>query len=528
MRISQSRPKSLSSNAVWNITPVVLLTVINFLLTPFIIRSIGTDDYGLYMILVSIGGMMGIMNFGLGEATMRYVAYYYGRNDLDGINRVLGSTLSVYSISSIGICLIIALLAPTLIGIFSISADKCELGIQLLRITAINFALISIYSVFVSVTRALQRYDYYAKITIVQNIFQMIGTVIVIILGYGIFGLVSWIAITSLFTLFLSAMVARRLIPRIRLRPSMSREGIKEVSGYGLFSMISQVMGMLHANADRLILGSLINPAAVAYLAVPNNLALRVNSAVLSGGSALFPRFSAMEDPAETKRLFFDSMWLFLCATIVLFVPITILLPDFLRLWISRDFAMKSAWVGQILAFICIFRGAFIPHEFYFRGVGKPQYISIILFISGGGTLLANLFLIPKLGLAGAGYCYAIDIFVGFGAIAFSCRRLFAMESFRPLVRIILLPLLIGLAGIGGGVFVRNRFLEVGWTGLILLGISFALILVIAIVAVEYLASKDSPRIKFLLNIVQRLFPSLRVSSDKSVVVGKLPPIIEK
>ena len=118
-----------------------------------------------------------------------------------------------------------------------------------------------------------------------------------------------------------------------------------------------------------------------------------------------------------------------LCATIIIFVPLTVLFPDFLRLWINPEFARKGAWVGQLIAFSCIFRGAFIPYFGLLGGLGKPQYISYISIAVGLTSLTVNLILIPMFGLSGAGYAYIVEISWSFAAIVFICRRFLGMAS---------------------------------------------------------------------------------------------------
>ena len=43
--------------------------------------SSGDFTDGIFLLIGSILGLLGVMNFGLGEATLRYVARYYGEGD---------------------------------------------------------------------------------------------------------------------------------------------------------------------------------------------------------------------------------------------------------------------------------------------------------------------------------------------------------------------------------------------------------------------------------------------------------------
>jgi O-antigen/teichoic acid export membrane protein len=93
--ISASKPKSLFNSATWSLLSTIWFTGVGFLLTPFLIGRLGADSYGLFLLVTSVSGFLGVMDLGLGQATVRYVAYYCGREDLAGINRCVGATSAV-------------------------------------------------------------------------------------------------------------------------------------------------------------------------------------------------------------------------------------------------------------------------------------------------------------------------------------------------------------------------------------------------------------------------------------------------
>ncbi|MFH0756018.1 MAG: flippase, partial [Bacteroidota bacterium] len=69
-----AKTKGLFSNALWNILSVSFTAVAGFLVVPIVLKSLGTDNYGIYAIILMIGGFAVLQNLGLGEATLKYVA----------------------------------------------------------------------------------------------------------------------------------------------------------------------------------------------------------------------------------------------------------------------------------------------------------------------------------------------------------------------------------------------------------------------------------------------------------------------
>jgi len=484
--ITSSRPISLIRNGAWNIFFTLWSAAVTFFLTPFLIASIGTDHYGLFVLLMSVSGLMGIMDLGLGQATLRYVAHYYGRNDLDGVNRVVGATFFVYIFSGVTGWSILFFGAPFIVSILSVPQGEVELSVKLLHLTAFNFGISFISGAFSSIPQALRRFDISTKMSVVQNIFQVCGTVGILVAGYGIYELVVWSVVTSIFNQAISIVVVKRLIPRIRLRPTPTREGLREIFGYGIYSLATNIMGMIWGQADRLLLGILVNPASVGYLTVPQQISFRGSGIVASAGGALFPKFSSMEDRGSIRQLYLVSTWIMLCATVALFVPFTILIPDFLRLWINPEFAAKSSFIGQLIACSCIVRGAFVPYDALFRGMGKPQYLTIQFLGSGITSLVLNIILIPRLGLAGAGYCYLATLIWGFVAIVFAWKRVLEMPSLIPLMRSVIVPIGLGFVLLLAGNALRSTLPAPDWTMFGLLSVSFVVMTAAVLIGAEW------------------------------------------
>ena len=468
--ITTSRPKSLIGNGLWSVAFTVWSTGVTFFLTPFLIGKIGTDHYGLFILLMSISGMMGIMNLGLGEATLRYVAYYYGRNDMAGINRVVGATFSVYVVMGLLGWAALFFGAGWITGLLALSPADQALGASLLRLTAFSFGLGFVSGSYASIPQALQRFDISTKVSIAQSIFQVAGTVTILFAGLGIYELVLWSVATAIFMQVVNTIVAKRLIPNLHLRPRPSKAGLKEVFGYGVFSLLGSILGMVWNQADRLLLGAFVNASAVAFLTVPYTVCFRGLDVLSSGSAALMPRYSMVANRKEQIPLFLLTTWGLLSCSVAFFVPVSVLLPDLLRLWISPAFARSSAQVGQIIAVSCLFRGAALAYQPFIRGIGKPHVLTVLMAISAVASLALNLVLIPRWGLVGAGYSYCLSVLWVSGMVFYAWRSLLRMSSLLPLLRAFVIPLLVGVCCLALTWYVRSLIVEVGWANLIAMG----------------------------------------------------------
>lgn len=442
---------SLTSNATWNIMARIVPLAIAFILTPILISRLGIDYYGLYMLIMSLSGMLGLMSLGLGDATIRYVAYYGSRKDFAGVNRVFRATLSVYLVTGICTLIIVLVSSSKIISLFAIMPAKKEIAITLLQLTGVSFLFSLVSSVICAIPQAFQRYDVSTKITFIVSFFQAIITVGLLLQGYGIVALVGVGIATNVLSILLNTVAARHLVPELNFTPFLSKNGLKEVFGYGLYSFVSQIFGTAFSYSDRLITGIFISSTSVGYLTVPQDLALRALSLVGQGGSVLFPKFSTIEDSNERAHLYLNATWAMIFFSSILFVPLTVFISDFISLWISKEFAAQCSMIGQLIAFSSIIRGAFVPYEALFKGINKPQYITVLAFVVGFTSLGINWILIPRYGLAGAGYSYCISALWGVATLILTWKYVLHCKSFSPLIRTVLVPLLLAMICVGLG-----------------------------------------------------------------------------
>jgi len=506
--VTASKPRSLLGNAGWSFVSTAWFAASSFILTPFLIAHLGTNHYGLFVLLASITGVLGVLDLGLGQATLRYVAHYYGRKDMAGINRTLGATFAVHVLTGSLAWALLFYGASWVAGWLAVAPQDLELTVDILLVMAISFGLTLVSGAFGAIPKALQRYDLDTAVQLGQSILQLLGTAAILLLGMGIYELVVWGLMTTLFRQILNMALAKHLIPELRLVPRPSREGLREVFGFGIYSAISQLLAVVWQESDRLLLGTLFSASAVGYLTLPKNLVTRGASALCSAGSALFPRFGATEDRHEIRRLLLDATWSMFSASIVLFVPITVLLPDFLRLWVGPEFAATSARVGQVLAFSFIFRGGFVPYQGLFQGLGKPQYLTVISLGSGLTILALNLLLIPAFGLVGAGYAYVLALAWGFSGLLYAWKVIKEQAPWSPLVRAALLPCALALVSLSSCLWIRTLAGEPRWLALVLLGVLFAGITSSLLVGADWLLARSESHAASLLRALARLLRS--------------------
>lgn len=459
------KPQSLSKNALWNVVSTGVSMAVLFFLAPYLIHHLGVENYGVYLFLATISGMLGLANLGLGEATLRYVAYYASRKDIVGINKVFRATFFVTLVSgSIAATTTIAT-ASWIINSLNFLHLEARFGVYLLQLTAIGFLIRFVAGTFISIPQALLRYDIYCQIVIAESVLRAVGCVVVVFVGADLEGLMFLNLLLSLFFLAAALITSKRLIAGLVFWGLPSRQAIREVFGYGIYAFASQLVGIGWQYADRILLGVFVSASAIAYFSVPQDLVMRLLTLIAAApAAALMPKFAGITDRDRLRELYMQSTSLFLCLTIIVFVPLAVFVKDFLNLWVSPDFAQQSGLIALLFCASSIIRGAFVPYEALFRGIGRPQYYLVIILMSSLTVLATGLLLIPKLGLQGAGYAICITPIWGIAAVTFTLFYLLKIRSLLLPIKLFVIPTIIGIVCLGGALWARDGLSDhLGW-----------------------------------------------------------------
>jgi O-antigen/teichoic acid export membrane protein len=261
---------------------------------------------------------------------------------------------------------------------------------------------------------------------------------------------------------------------------------------------------MVQREGGKMLLGAQLGPTPVAYLGTPDNVAQRIHMVVASGSETLMPRFSANRSSKVAQELFLHGTWASLVVSLVLLLPFVLLLPDFLRLWISPEFARESARLGQMAALSYIAQGAYAPAATFFRGIGKPWLVTVVIFFAGAATVGSSLVLVPRHGIIGVGYAYLLGSVPAVVGLLHCWFHMFGWLSYRGLFRLIGLPLTMGGIAIASEYAVRSFFAELNWFSLFLLGGGFAAWMAALILGADWaLGGATAPSKRFLASILE-------------------------
>src|SRR5438094_9823521 len=87
--------RKVARNALYNSGAWAVSVLIAILVTPYLVRKLGTEGYGVYALLTSLVGYFSLMDLGLGQGVTKFVAQYVAQDDAEAVASSIGSALSV-------------------------------------------------------------------------------------------------------------------------------------------------------------------------------------------------------------------------------------------------------------------------------------------------------------------------------------------------------------------------------------------------------------------------------------------------
>lgn len=260
----------LKKGALLTYLNIFLTNIIGVVLTPFIIRSLGDSEYGLYTLIGSFVIYLSLMDMGLNNTIVRFVAKYRLQNNKVAEQEFLSTTMIVYFGISFVLVLIGILLFFNIDSIFDKSLTEVEIHkakiMFVILVFNLSFSLPG--GAFQAICNAYEHFVFPRVVTIVKYLLRAVSIVAILSLGSKAIGLVILETVLSLITIIVTAIyVYQKLNIRISLK-THNFSLVKEIFNYSFWVFLFGIVAKFQWNAGQVVLGMNTNTVTVAIFGV--------------------------------------------------------------------------------------------------------------------------------------------------------------------------------------------------------------------------------------------------------------------
>jgi O-antigen/teichoic acid export membrane protein len=376
MKIGERTVNNALFNAVSGIIPLIL----SFIFWPYIVDQLGDASYGIFALVNTVIGYFSLLDLGLGNAVVKYVAQYSG-SDRERMAEVVGVALSVFLAAGlIGVLIILSIARALAARWLKVPPELVDAAYQAFCAASLGFFLTMLLTLFTAITNGLSRYDISGIAMALMGVFTTIGAVLLLRAGFGLIHLV-WLNILMPLALVLFYLImVRRLIPGMSFRPRLKTRTLKQILHFGMFAMLSRVTDVISAQVNLLIIGALLGVASVTYYVIPFTILSRLTNLLCRVGMVIFPAISELQGQNRhdtIRELYLTASRIILSFAAAFAIPLLVFGVHFLRLWMDPEFARRGGLVLQLITgavFLNLFTS--VP-TFVVNGLGRPKVSGI-------------------------------------------------------------------------------------------------------------------------------------------------------
>jgi O-antigen/teichoic acid export membrane protein len=405
----------VARGGLWGLGGQGITLLTSLIATPFIIRLLGTEYYGLLTLVNVLIGYFAFSDFGVGIASTKHAAEARAHGDDKEESAVVWTSLILIIIPVILVSGFLFASAGFLVeSVFKIPthlAREARLAIQLVPVIIGASAVSGILN---TPQLVRLRYDLNAAITMGSSALQTCIVLAAILMGGKIVSVILVMASVSVTTALLHLIVSSNLFPRMR-RPGINRKLIRPLLKFGLGIVAMAAIGLVIVYGEKLLLVRLGSVKLLAYYNVAFTLAGLLTLATNATCQPLFPTFVYLWSGNERERLrrLYDGV---MRGVLFVSVPGAILIcacaKDFLRLWAGPEYGQESTYAAYILAFGCVVYCLSLAPRNLLTAMGEVNLVARYQAAEIVPYFLLAYVLIAKFGVPGAAIAWCLRVII--------------------------------------------------------------------------------------------------------------------
>jgi O-antigen/teichoic acid export membrane protein len=411
----------------WAVTLVTIAAT--YVLTPFVIHTLGTDGYGTWTLITALTSQMSLLALGVPMACVRYLAGHVAKGDTAEANRVIGSCAGLY--------LLIGAAAVAIGAGLGFVLDAYQIPVAFRSQVPLAYALTVVW-VAAGFIGLLPEGILFAHLDFVlRNVVKIAGLLLRLVLTVVLLNLaaslvmlatvqLAWLA----FDFTASWLLIHRRYPGVRLGLAhFDRATVRRIFSFSAYVLLLQAGARLCFDMDALVIGAFLDVGAVPHYAVANSLVVYLMEFIIAIAAVVSPmatRLAAQGRMDELRDIFLKWSKIALSLSLLAGLFLIVLGPRFIGRWIDPSFEDPAGRVLQILMVSSLFflpvRGVALP---ILMGLGKPKTATVAFLVTGLANVALSVALARPLGLAGVALGTAIPNVVFAGVVVtVACREL--------------------------------------------------------------------------------------------------------
>lgn len=344
----------LKIGAVLSYFSILLGNVIALFYTPFMLRSLGQSEYGLFSLANAVVGYLTVLDFGFGSATIRYTAKYKVEGQIEKAQTMYGMFIVLYLLIGL-LTFVIGITISIFADVFfkkGLSVEEIKTVKLLLVLASINLAVSFPFGVFTSIITAYEKFIFLKVSSLLRHVLNPIVYVPMLLFGYKSVGLIIAASILNL-----SFLIANLLYCFIKLHIKINFNRfdftlLKEIINYSFWIFVGSIVNQLWWNAGQFLLGVFSSSVAIAIYSLSMQFKNYFETFATAISGVFLPRMTTM---ASENARDSDFTEYFIKVGRIQFIVIALITTGFILFgkqficcWAGKDY-IKSYYITLMI-----------------------------------------------------------------------------------------------------------------------------------------------------------------------------------
>jgi O-antigen/teichoic acid export membrane protein len=410
--------------------------LVGLLFTPFLVRTLGKSEYGLFMLVGSLISQLGVLDLGLSSSAVRFLTRYRALKDRQGEENILAIFCLVYSAvgcAMAGAGAYLLYLLPRLLH-ETASVNDRETAQVLFLILLVNLVGTILFNGISSTLISYERFVLLRSLDLGARLLAPLVSVGFLLSGFGVVAVAGVSAAVNMTVVLIKVIYAFRVLKLFPVIHKLDRTQIGEVLSFSGSVFVSVIVEQIYWKLDILLLGSMMGTIPVAIYSIGSSFHKYFMSFGTAISRVLVPKVVCEVEtgasPEELTSLLVSASRKQASVLLLLLSGLILFGREFIHLWVGPDFDLAYfVMLANLIPFTADLIGNL--RNVILEVTGFNWYRSGLRLVLALFNVAATIPLISMYGIVGAATATGVGILIGYLVTNELLRRMVGIQVGR-------------------------------------------------------------------------------------------------
>jgi O-antigen/teichoic acid export membrane protein len=283
---------------------LLVVGLMTFLITPFMIHHLGDFEFGVYTLAFSTMGYFDLLTQGIRSTLQRFVGRLGDPEHRETLNSMFSTALAITVVMGMFIIMLFIGLSRVLPSFFKLAPAQQYLFSWLVILVGLHLGLLVPTALLGSYLCGLHRFDLYNLLSIVRQAVRTILIVIVLLRGQGVVVVALCVLISTVACLPLSYWMISKMDPGVKFATRLVKlRTAGELLRFSFWTLLNNAGELLRNSTDTIVIGRVLNAALITPFIVASRFNDYFRPIITSIVSPLLPRMSQLDGQGRNNEI---------------------------------------------------------------------------------------------------------------------------------------------------------------------------------------------------------------------------------